>query len=142
MNNILRVLIDADALVALAHEDDANHSKAIALFAQLEQQSVYFTISNYVLAEVVTVISRKIGHHAAIIFIDEIKSTPKSIDEYWITEGIEQRAIALFKKQTSKNVSFVDCTNMALMDIEGFDALFSFDAIYTKNGYKIVQTAK
>ena len=130
------VLFDADALIALAHEDDANNKKAVALFAKLEQQTVQFTISNYVLAEVITVVSRKFGHQAAISFIDHIKSTTSGINEYWITEEIEQRAIVLFKKQTSKNVSFVDCTNMVLVDVEGFDEIFSFDAIYAKNGYK------
>lgn len=33
-----------------------------------------------------------------------------------------------------KNVSFVDCANIALIKHDRLDAIFSFDRIYKKNG--------
>ena len=62
MNTPRKVFIDADAFVALAREDDANHKRAASSLQHLIKQSVVFITSNYVFAESVTVISMRMGH--------------------------------------------------------------------------------
>ena len=44
-------------------------------------------------------------------------------------ENIEEEAISVFKAQTSKNTSYVDCTNMVFMKRLDLDAIFSFDEV-------------
>ena len=39
-------------------------------------------------------------------------------------------------EQTSKNVSFVDCINIAFIKEKHINGIFSFDSIYKKNGLK------
>ena len=51
----------------------------------------------------------------------------------------EQTAIQIFKAQTSKNTSFVDCTNMAFMQQLNLDAIFSFDKVYRKNKFTLIE---
>ncbi len=54
-------------------------------------------------------------------------------------ENIEEEAISVFKAQTSKNTSYVDCTNMVFMKRLDLDAIFSFDEVYRKNGLTLVE---
>ncbi len=139
MNNALSVLVDSDAFVALAVSHDSSHRKAFRILSDLLQKSTTFITSNYVFSETVTVISQKAGHDEALSFIKKIQSG----DSYtikWIDQVIELLAIEIFSKQTSKNVSFVDCTNMALVKHDNIDAIFSFDEIYRKNGFKLASS--
>ncbi len=137
-NNIRKqtVFVDSDAFVALAKEDDANHGKAVALLNKLFNQPVVFLTSNYVFLETVTVISMRVGREPALAFINSIKSPSNGFLVHWIDETLEDKAIEIFKQQTSKNVSFVDCVNMAFMRQNQIDAIFGFDEIYKKNKFQ------
>lgn len=133
----LVIFVDSDIFVSALRKDDSNHQKAKNLYLRLEKLNVSFATSNYVFAEVITVISQKIGHNSAIEFINNMRSSDSLYNFIQVTLEIEEVAIEIFKKQTSKNVSFVDCTNMALVKHDNHDAIFSFDEIYKKNGFKL-----
>ncbi|MCA9407303.1 MAG: hypothetical protein KC733_01330, partial [Candidatus Omnitrophica bacterium] len=81
-----------------------------------------------------------IGHSVALQFIDNIRSPESSILTKWITPEMEELAISIFAAQKSKNVSFTDCTNMALMSFFKVDAIFSFDYVYKTNGFEMLDT--
>lgn len=134
-----KILVDSDAWVALAKKNDANHQTAIDIMESLERQSVSLITTNYVFAESVTVISQRVGHKVALRYIASLKQPESSLAIIWISEHIERAAIDIFSRQTSKNISFVDCTNMAVMDSLHVDAIFSFDQIYAKKGYQRVK---
>lgn len=138
MNTPSIIFVDSDVFVSVLRKDDSNHQKAKRLYLQLEKLNVSFATSNYVFAEVITVISQKIGHKIALEFISNMRSLDSIYNFIRVTPEIEEMAIEIFKKQTSKNVSFVDCTNMALIKHDNLTAIFSFDEIYKKNGYKLV----
>lgn len=136
------IIVDSDAFVALAKEDDTNHKKAQQSLTKLSHKPVLYTTSNYVFSETVTVISQRVGRNQALSFIRELKSPVSLFSIQWIDEELESIAIQLFKNQTSKNVSFVDCTNMALMKHYHLDAIFSFDSIYKRNDFLLVEDLK
>lgn len=140
MNTPSMIFVDSDAFVAVLRKDDSNHQKAKRLYLQLEKLNVSFATSNYVFAEVITVISQKIGHQKALEFISNMRSPDSLYNFIRVTPEVEEMAIEIFKKQTSKNVSFVDCTNMAIVKHENLDAIFSFDEIYKKNGFKLASS--
>lgn len=133
------ILVDSDAFVALAKEDDTNHLKAVKQLENLIDKQANFITSNYVFLETVTVISIRISHTSAIDFIKRIKSTQNPFSIKRIDEELEEKAIEIFKSQTSKNTSFVDCTNIALCRELKMDAIFSFDKVYGKNGLPTVE---
>ena len=54
-------------------------------------------------------------------------------------ERLYEAICTLFKAQTSKNTSYVDCTNMVFMKQLDLDAIFSFDEVYRKNGLTLVE---
>jgi len=130
------ILVDSDIFVAINKSDDSNHKKAEKLLENLLTQQVCFVTTNYIFSETITVLSQKVGHAAAVKFVSDIKVSKSDFEVYWITPEIEEEAIEIFNKQTSKNVSFVDCTNMAFVRYKDMDGIFSFDSIYKKNGFK------
>ena len=137
--NPLTIFIDSDAFIAFIKKDDENHKIAAKFYTRLKHRNVIFVTSNYVFAEVVTVLSYRLGQSVALAFMEQVRGDDYSIDIKIADEVIFDLAADIFKRQTSKNVSFVDCTNIAFMLHRRIDAIFSFDAIYKKNGIKTVK---
>ena len=126
------IFIDSDIFVALAKSDDNNHDKAVAILDKFFNE-IIFTTSNYVISEVITVLSMQLGHTQAVEFINTIKSDKNVFSVNFVDPKIESLSIEIFKKQTSKNTSFTDCTNMAFIEMLRLDGIFSFDSVYRKN---------
>lgn len=139
MNKPGTIFVDADAFIALTKDDDSNHKRAKQIFSDLQDAPVTFVTSNLVFAEVVTVLSQRMNHEVAVMFITNMKSEDSTFQIERISEYTEEKAIQIFIEQTSKNVSFVDCVNIALMRQKDMDGIFSFDSIYKKNGFKIAE---
>ena len=138
MNTPLKIFVDTDVFVGLAVQNDTNHEKALSLLHALTERQVVFFTSNYVFSESVTIISQRDSHQAAIAYIDKIQSLENPFQIKRADEALEEEAITIFKQQTSKNTSFVDCTNMAFMRHLQADAIFSFDEDYRKNRLPLV----
>jgi predicted nucleic acid-binding protein len=133
------IFIDADIFVASVRTDDTSHTPAKDLYQTLEGEPVTFVTSNYVFAEAVTVISQRVSHAAAIEFAHTVRSAQSPIRILWLDEAIAELALDIFAQQTSKNVSFVDCTTMALAERSSIDYIFSFDKVFKQRGYHLVQ---
>lgn len=133
------IFVDSDAFIAFTKEDDSNHKRAQNIFEKLQDTQITFVTSNFIFAEVATVLSQRVSHKAAVMFIDNMKSSDNIFQIERISEDTEEAATQIFIKQTSKNVSFVDCINIALMKEKHMDGIFSFDSIYKKNGFKIAE---
>jgi len=132
----LDVLIDADAFVALIKKNDGNHKRAEKISDFLTKKGSFFYTTNFVFSETITVLSQRVDHQTAINFIDDFKNL-EEVNLVPFDEEIKEMAIKIFKNQTSKNVSFVDCINMAVLKKYRWNTIFSFDKIYTKNGFKL-----
>jgi len=136
MNKSLTIFVDADAFVAFTKDDDSNHVRAKQIFLNLQDAPITFITSNFVFAEVVTVLSQKVSHAIAVAFIKSMKSEDNVFQIERIDEKTEEAATQIFMEQTSKNVSFVDCINIAFIKEKHINGIFSFDSIYKKNGLK------
>lgn len=127
-----KVFIDADALVALARVRDKNHRRAKKIYEKIKKEKASFISSNTSLYETVTVISQRINHQAARKFILKVY---QGLNFVFIDSLLEKKGLAIFNKQTSKNTSFFDCLNMAILKEMGLKEIFSFDEDYKKNGF-------
>ncbi len=130
----MTIFTDSSALVALFNPQDPHHSKAKVISKKYKIKS--FTISDYIFAETVTVLSQKVGKTEAIYAGGLIK---KLCSKVGINEDNLNLAWELFKKQTSKNVSFIDCTTFALYQDGAFDKVFTFDKDFKKNEIPILE---
>lgn len=127
-----KVFVEADALIALVYKKDANNQKAKKIYTKLKISKCEFYSSNTSLYEAVTVLSQRINHQVVIEFLIIIKQTLSIV---FIDKKREQKGLEIFARQTSKNVSFFDCLNMAIMKELKIKEIFSFDKHYKKNGF-------
>lgn len=136
---MITIFVDSDAFIALIKQDDSNHNRAKKIFYKLQDTKVTFITSNYVFSEVVTVLSQRVSKSSAVAFIQNMTSGESVFQIEWVDRKIEEEAIKIFMKQSSKNISFVDCTNIALIKIKSLDSIFSFDNDYKKNGIQLTE---
>ena len=132
----MTIFADTSAIISLFDEQDPNHLQAQALSSHLKTDSVTSLTSNFVFAEIVTILSQKLGKETSNRIGQYIKISFRIIR---LTEETENLAWEIFKKQTSKNVSFVDCTCFALYKEKVFDKAFAFDSDFKKNKVMILE---
>lgn len=133
------ILLDADALIALAKHDDSNHQRAVNINDELQKRGVSYMLSPFTVAEATTVLSYKVSHQAAKKFLKQIRHL--DIPTFDLREEQIELADSWFNKQHKKGISYFDCFNMALLERykKQLEAIFSFDSIYKKNGFKIAE---
>ncbi|MCC6220372.1 MAG: PIN domain-containing protein [Deltaproteobacteria bacterium] len=129
-----KVLVDADALVALAKSDDSNHKKALNILKRVNNPSFY--ISPYAIPEAVTVLSYHVSQSAAKTFLAKIRE--KKIRQLPLTTELERETDKIFERQNRKGISWFDCFNVALMTTCDLDCIFSFDKFYNKAGLQML----
>lgn len=133
------VLVDADALVALAKTDDANHKKALSLSDKLQKKGCVWYVSPFTIGEVITVISYKINQDTAKRVLEELRK--QNLNELALKNEHVHMVDDWFYKQNKKGNSYFDCYNMALLERykRQIDAIFSFDEVYKRNGFKLLE---
>lgn len=124
----MTIFVDASAMVSIYDPKDPNHNRAQSLTQHFLNNQVI--TSNFVCAEIVTILSQKVGKDDAILAGNYIK---QNFTVMQLTTEIEDLAWEIFKKQRSKNVSFVDCTTFALFKKGVFDTAFTFDNDFKSN---------
>ncbi len=133
--HIKDILVDADALVALAKKDDSNHKKAVKAVEALQEEGRLYYVSPFTIFEAATVLSYKISHQAAKSFLKEARETNLPVLE--LPKRHQNLADEWFFKQRTKGISYFDCYNMALMESYAAQIarIFTFDTIYRKNDF-------
>lgn len=129
-----KVLIDADALVALFLIDDFNHEKAVFLAKKIKNSSVY--ISPFTIPEVATMLSYRISHQLAKIFLKKVHQL--KLIRLVFTEKVEKLADEIFLKEKKRKTSWFDCANAAFFKLHRFDKIFSFDKFYQRIGLPVL----
>ena len=83
-------------------------------------------ISNLVFLEIVTVLSQRCGREKAVRIGDRLIKEEK-VGVLFVNENLTRRTWEIFKEIAKKNMSFVDCSSIAVMDAEGIDKFLTFD---------------
>jgi predicted nucleic acid-binding protein len=123
------ILVDSDAFVALFWDADTNHAQADQLFEDRKANRFRLIATSFVMMETATVLSHRKGQEAARTFLDYSTRLPV----IHITEALQQEAMSIFREQTKKGTSVVDCANVAVMRRYGIQQIFSFDKVYTNH---------
>lgn len=123
-----KFLVDADALVALAKEDDSNHTKALKITRVSSGVSLYTT--PFTIPEAATVLSYKVSQEAAKQFLRQARQ--RRLIELKLTTQITHLTDEIFLQQSSKRTSWIDCLNVATVKHHSLDGIFSFDKFYKK----------
>ena len=129
----MRILVDADFLVALAKKDDSNHKKAVALAEKLAG-SVFF-ITQFTIPEAATVLSYKVSQNSAKIFLNETRKM--NLIELPFAQNLLESTDFIFNSSRKKGTSWIDCLNIAYVKNFQLDGILSFDKFYQKNKIKV-----
>lgn len=129
------IFLDTSAIISLHDTDDSNHQRAIKIFNRLNRSSKLVT-SNYIFAEIATVLRLKIGNQKALPILDNLRNS--EVEIIWIDPELEAQSYELLKKIPSKNVSIVDATSFVIMKNRGIKVAFTFDQHFKTQGFKLL----
>lgn len=121
-----RVFVDSNYFVALFNPHDALHKKSLDLARALDARESRLIISNLVFLEVVTVLSQRRGKKAALKVGEYLLSSPR-VEVVHVDEELNQSTWNIFKEVTEKDVSFVDCSIIAILKAENIADILTFD---------------
>ena len=136
MNNQLKIIVDADAIIAQANPDDSHYQKAVEISKHLTdiKAQIYYPVT--AIAESNAYIQRVLkstasAYHTAQVFIDP------NLQVVEVDQNTIKNALNFFKPTTSQKNTLFDCIIAALAIEYRADAVFSFDKFYPKNGFKL-----
>ena len=130
------LFIDAGAWVALYIVRDENHERAEQAWARLRRDRPPLLTSNLVIAEVATLLMRRLGAEVAVERVRRIYRS-SAIQIIRSTEEDEMNALVRMVKYADQYVGFVDCVSFVLMERLVADTAFTFDHHYSIAGFKM-----
>ncbi len=134
---MMKAFVDTSFYISLLKGNDSNHIKAKKILLSFEETSIILYTSYYIIDEVVTVISMRVGKDIALKFLRSIEQ-----DDFplilRIDDTVRENAYRIFSNAKSKNVSMVDCYSASLMRQEGIKKCFTFDKQFQTLGFEIV----
>jgi len=130
------VVGDADGLVALADEQDANHDKAQKISEWLLKEGYEIIFPNTAILEAITALKRAKNLPEKAQLLNRQYQAGAFLIEY-ITEAIQRRASEKFEKTVSKKNTIFDAVVAQTASQLGADYIFSFDSWYSKEGYSL-----
>lgn len=121
-----KIFCDTNFFVALYNAADTLNPKAIEISKSLTKNNFELYISNYIFLEVVTVLSQRISKKVAIK-IGQHLLADGFIKTIHIDEKLNHSSWQIFTALKNKNISFVDCSTLSVMNFLGIKKLLSFD---------------
>lgn len=134
-----RVFLDTSYIKALLDTKDGFYQKALITWKQLEKHEVQFVITNFILDESYTLIRKRCGLETAQVLKSLLIADWHSVKIARVTSQDEADAWDWFQKDWS-NLSFTDCTSFAVMKRLNLESVATFDAHFTRAGFKVVRS--
>src|SRR3989344_3396542 len=136
MNNPLKVIVDADAIIAQVDPNDAHHETATRISESLVNINAHVIYPVTTIAESNAYIQRVLNSGAsaygtAVVFTDS------SVQVAEVNQAILKNAVKHFSPTTSKKNTLFDCIVAAIAEEYKADAIFSFDKFYKSKGFRL-----
>jgi hypothetical protein len=128
------VFLDTSAIYAYINLKDPDHPAVTKAVSECKGKLV---VSNYVFDEIVTLVSARLGH-AAALQVGTILMNAVQIERAWITQRDEMNAWTLFRDRPDKHYSFTDCTSFVLMRRLGLKKYVALDDHFRQEGFSSV----
>lgn len=121
-----KLFVDSNYFIALSNPSDILHRDALEIATILEHEKPFLVISSFIFLEVVTVLAQKRGKDTGVE-TGAYLLTNTIIENIHIDDFLQKASWDIFQKIENKNVSFVDCSTIAVMKAEQINALLTFD---------------
>lgn len=130
------VVVDADAIVAQAYPADSNHQKAVAISNKLNDLGAQVIYPASAVLEATTVLQARLNYGATAHGTAVVFSEP-NVQVAEVNQKTLTNALNYFNPEQNKKDTLFDCVVMAIADENKANAIFSFDKVYGKKGYKL-----
>ena len=120
------ILIDTCFWVALFNKNDSQHNKSLKLFRDVNNDTDQIAISEYIILEALTGISMKVSRSIASDISKKLHQDHLFVIIH-ITKNLYTDTCQIFRTIKRKNISFVDCSSVAIMKQWDIDKLLTFD---------------
>lgn len=134
------VFVDTSAFVALRNAAEAEHAPARAALSQLIADGVALFTSNYVFAETYTALLVRVGRAEAVEWGRRFRASD-GIELVRLEPDVESEAWEILERHDDKRWSYVDATSFALIEREGAEEAFAFDAHFAQRGLRVVPSS-
>lgn len=128
------VFADTGAFYALADRRDPAHLRARSFYEACERP---FVTTDFVFAETMSLLTKRLGKTIAIQFGEGIQTSPRFRVEEPSPE-VRRKAWALFSERPDKDHDLIDCTSFALMDSLAIRDAFGFDRHFLQHGLRLL----
>jgi len=129
------VYVDTSAMLAILHEEDTNHAKAIETWLNLAQSEIDLVCNNYVIVEAFSLLQRRYGLEKARALQERIAPL---LEIDWLDEGLHIDAINSVLTAKRRQLSLVDCSSFATMRRLRIESVFTFDEHFKEQGFKVM----
>jgi uncharacterized protein len=112
------------------------HALAADLYRTARQQGRKLITSNYILAELVALLTSplRIPRPSIIAFIEGLKASPY-VEIMHVDASIDAQAWQLLSQRPDKNWSLVDCASFVIMQYRGILEAFTTDHHFEQAGF-------
>ena len=124
--------VDTSFWFSLQDRRDRRHPQAAALAARERRQPLI--TSNHVVGETWTLVRRRLGHLAAVGFLDRLGALG-NVAVVVVEEGEEADAWAWLRRHDEREYSFVDATSFAVMRRRRVREALAFDGDFAAAGF-------
>lgn len=129
--------IDTSFFIALIKQNDPHHQKARQFLDHVQNNSIVFYTSYYIIDEAATVLSMRVSKIRAVQFLKSLKDDDFPII-LEVNEKIRKEAYQLFQRIKDKNISMIDCYSAELMKSKKIKQCLTFDQHFKKLGFDIL----
>ena len=123
--------VDTSFWFALRDRADQRHLEAVAIARRGIGKAV---TSTPVLGEMWTLVRRRLGHGAAVDFLDSVERLP-GLEIMTIDARVEREAWTWLRRHDERSYSYVDATSFALMRARRIREALAFDGDFAAAGF-------
>jgi predicted nucleic acid-binding protein len=127
------IFADTSFWVAFRNRRDNWHNEATQLLRRHERGQLVTT--NHIRGETWTFLCRRVGHAAAVGFLDDLEQSAW-LRLVTVSNEAEERALAWLRRHDEREYSFVDATSFAVMHSLRIQEALAFDGDFTAAGFQ------
>ncbi len=129
-----KIFVDTGAWFALQVIDDQHHPAAKVSFPKILAHYETLVTSNHVIGETYTLLRTSKGFQEAWRFLEILDRSPR-IEQYFASAALERETYDLLQRYADHPFSFVDAVSFCIMQHEGIEHAFAFDAHFAIAGF-------
>ena len=126
---------DTSGWASFFDSTDPHHAKASTLMTQWQQQNRHVVTTNYVLSELIALLTRfRVRRSTVLNYIETIRSA-SWIEIVHIDEALDAEAWRLLAERLDKEWSLVDCASFIVMEKHGLTEALTADRHFEQAGF-------